>query len=363
MTSGSQVGSGSRGGPLDRVVRPPEHVVVLRLPAGDHRVGDRDPGRAEELCRLRDVEAALATESPQAAAELDVGRVGEEPDRLGLLGRARGRRVAPQQLHLGHVVRVLLARDGVRRGRPVGRRVVGERPHLPELHVNRRGRSDGLEDSRADRCLDVGHDIVEPVAGPQGEHPRRSGSADRLATVSRKPRRQRRHVGVVCRLDARRLGRNAGDQDVAGRLRDRGFDQGVRRCGDAGRERLQVAFDRGDRVVDRPVHHSREHGAARRWTERGRRGRRRRDRSLGDPAPVHDGVVAGGRRRRRRAEPQRGESCHHRRQDHPCLHQFDLLVWLARRGSLRKESRESWKPQLFDSTRPSSPRERIPSLR
>ena len=337
--------------------------MVLRLPAGDHRVGDRDPGRAEELRRLRDVEPALATEPAQAAAELDVGRVGEEPDRLGLLGRARGRRVAPQQLHLGHVVRVLLARDGVRRVGPVGRRVVRERPYLPELHVDRRRRSDGLEDPWAGRCLDVGHDVVEPVTRPQCEHPRRGRCADRFAPVSREPRRQRRHVGVVRRLDACRLGRNASDQDVASRLRDRGLDQCLRRCGDVGRERLQITFDRGDRVVDRAVHHSREDRAARRWPQRGRRGRRRRDRSLGDPAPVHDGVVARGRRRRRRPESQRGKSCHRRRQDHPSLHQFDLLVWLARRGSLRQGRRESWKPQLFDSARPSSPRERIPSLR
>ncbi len=127
-------------GPLDRVVRSPEHEVVLGFPARDHRVCDRDPGVPEESCRLAHVEIALVGEPAQRPAVLDVRRVGEEADGLRLRRRPCRARVAAQRHQLGHVVGVLLGRQRVRRVGSIGRPLVRERAHLPELHVDRRRR-------------------------------------------------------------------------------------------------------------------------------------------------------------------------------------------------------------------------------
>ena len=272
-------------GTLDRVGGAPEVVVVLGLPAGDHRVRRRNPDVAEQPRGLAQVEPTRDGHAADGTAVLGVRLIGEEAGVLGL-ERRPGADDAADVLELVDVMRVGPARQLVRLVRPVlGLRVERERPHLAELDVDRRRRRDRLEDSRSRRRLDVGNDVVEVVAGPHREHARGGGGADGLASVLRDPVRDRRHEGVVGGLDRRGLRRNAGDEDVSCRLRDGRVGGRLRRCGHSGCERLETALDGGDGVVHRPVHHRRERSAARGWTARG-------DRLLGDAAPIDDRVLA-----------------------------------------------------------------------
>ena len=217
------------------MVGTPEEVVVLGLPAGDHRVGDRDPRVAEEPRRPRDVEPTFVGEGAQPAAVLHVGRIGEEPHGLRLRGRAGGAGRPADLLELGDVVRVGLAGERVRRIRPVGGGRVGERAYLAELHVDGRRRrygvdhpgGDRLEHAGPGRLLDVRDDVVEPVAHAQREHPRRGRCADGLAALLGAPGRDGRHERVVRALDGCRLRGHADDEDVPGGLRHGSVDRGA----------------------------------------------------------------------------------------------------------------------------------------
>ena len=205
-------------GPLDRVGRAPEGVVVLRLPARDHRVRGRNPRVAEQPGGLAQIEAPGVRQRTQRAAVLDERLIGEEANRLGLQRRPRRSRGASVRLQLLQITRVALARDLDRStGPPLGLRAEGERPHSAQLDVDRRRRRDRLEHTHARRLLDVRNHVVEVIAGPHRQHPRGRGSAGRLARVLRRPVRNRRHVGVVGDLNIRRLGRHAGNEDVPSR--------------------------------------------------------------------------------------------------------------------------------------------------
>ena len=117
----------------------------------------------------------------------------------------------------------------------------------------------------------------EPVAR-RGRRRRSGRPHARRASRPRRPRRRPcrrsprpvrdpRHERVVGGLHVRCLSRDAGDEHIAGCLPDRCVGRGALRGAHRGRERLQPAQDRGDRVVHRAVHHPGEHGAARRGAE------------------------------------------------------------------------------------------------
>ena len=274
----------------------PEVVVVLGLPAGEHRVRRRDVDVAEHPGRLAQVEAAGERQLAQRPVELLVGLLGVEHDRLGL-ERAPEAAVQPPVLgQLSDILGVALARQLDRRPwSVVRRRRVGERSHERQLRIDRRCRRDRLEHARPRRLLDVDVRVVVAVTDPHRDHPGCRGCTDCLAAVLGEPVRDRRHERVVGGLHRSCLCGQLGDEDVPCRLRNSGIRRSTRWRGDPGRERLQPAFDRGDSVVHRAMHHRAEHARA-----CGRSADH--DHARGDAAPVDDGVLG-----------RRGSGCCRRR--------------------------------------------------
>ena len=209
-----------------------------------------------------------------------------EHDGLGLERAPEAAVEPPVLVQLSDVLGVALARQLDRRPwSVVRRRRVGERSHERQLRIDRRCRRDRLEHARPRRLLDVDVRVVVAITDPHRDHPGCRGCTDCLAAVLGEPVRYRRHEGVVGGLHRPCL-RAAGDEDVPCRLRNSGIRRSARWRGDPGRERLQPAFDRGDSVVHRAMHHRAEHARA-----CGRSADH--DHARGDAAPVDDGVSAG----------------------------------------------------------------------
>ena len=101
-------------GPRDGGGRPPEHVVVLGVEAGDHRVAAADVGHRQHPRRPDQVEPPVGGQAQHALVPLTQVMIGPEERVDRLAAGSRRAREPAQPLHLVKVRRIRRTRQGRR---------------------------------------------------------------------------------------------------------------------------------------------------------------------------------------------------------------------------------------------------------
>jgi hypothetical protein len=246
---------------VNRVDRPPEEEVVLRLEAGDHRVRCRDVHECQQSRGLSEIEAAAVRELAESAAPLHERVLDPETSGVGLFLRSNGAVRSAIRLDLCEVRRVATAIEVEWAVWPeVGRRVERERLDVLQLHVDgcwRRRRR--LPNTRSRRRLDERDDVVESVVRAKREDLRGDLCSQGRPVRLRAPVGNRRHEGRVLSVDCSGLCGYAHDEDVVSSSCYGGLGRCARFREGRGQERLEATLGGRDCVVDRRVNHPREH--------------------------------------------------------------------------------------------------------
>jgi hypothetical protein len=150
----------------------PGQVVILRIKASNHGVASGHVSHGQHPRGLDRGQAAGVGEPQQVAVPLRNIMVGPEPRHGGLLRAPHAAVKAAQVLHLVEVLRVFPAAQCRASVWPELRRVLqGQRQYVRHPCSELRRRCGRFIDSRPWWSLDVGHDPIEPVVGPEQEHP------------------------------------------------------------------------------------------------------------------------------------------------------------------------------------------------